>query len=254
MIERCRLRPSDQVLEVGPGRGALTEPLSGLVGRLVAVELDRQLAGELQDRYGERQEIHIVPGDMRRLRLTDLPLDAERPIRVVSNLPYASATAILRHLLEERSRIHDFVIMVQKEVADRMLAAEGGSERGFLSILVQLLTEPQRLFTVPPGAFRPRPKVSSTVLRLKVRRKAVGGVGEAESLLRLASTGFANRRKTLGGNLRRAYGDALRDRWEDLAQRAGVPPLARAQELSIAQWGRLLGLLGAPPPGSGKVS
>jgi len=239
IVDAFAPRPCDQVLEVGPGEGALTELVAGRVERLVAVELDAGLAAGLDERFADREEVRVVAGDILGIRLAELPFEPRKPVRVLSNLPYASATAILRRLLEERARIEDMVVMVQREVAERMAALPSTRGRGYLSVLVQLLTRVEPLLSVGPAAFRPRPKVHSAVLRLRPRLRPAAGPEDPAPLLDLVSAGFRARRKTLHRNLADA-GRLARSRWEAVRGRAGLAQTARAEELDLEEWGRLL--------------
>jgi 16S rRNA (adenine1518-N6/adenine1519-N6)-dimethyltransferase len=238
IVEAFAPRPADQVLEVGPGEGALTDRLVGQVARLVAVELDPALAGLLEERYAGDGDVHVLCADILKTRIDDLPFRGEEPVRLISNLPYSAATAILRHLLRRRDRLADLVVMVQKEVGERILAAEGTSQRGYLSVLVQLLAEVERVLRVGPGAFRPPPQVDSVVLRLTPRPRPLLGPEDPEPLLDLVSAGFRSRRKTLYRNLAPALG-LDRPAWSEACRAAGIGEKARAEEMALESWGRL---------------
>lgn len=215
-----------------------------LVGRareIVALELDPDLARELRDRLGDAPGLRIVEGDALEVDLEDLPFSAG-PIRVLSNLPYSTATPILARLLP-RERVVDLTVMVQKEVADRILAPPSSPDRGYLSVLASMHAEGRRLFEVGPGAFRPPPKVASCVIRLVRRDPGSIGIQDPEGLLDLVGRGFAHRRKTLYNNLRSAQGlDA--EAWSAICAAIGLSPKVRAEALRLREWVALLDELG----------
>jgi 16S rRNA (adenine1518-N6/adenine1519-N6)-dimethyltransferase len=168
---------------------------------------------------------------------------------VVANLPYNVATAILQRLIEQRHCISNMTLMLQREVVDRITAEAGSSERGFLSVLVEAYCEAEKLFDVPPEAFRPRPKVWSTVARLRVRPRIAVDVKDEVLMWGVVSAGFAHRRKTILNNLR----DAPEEIQELLKRRggasivlcdAGIPPLRRAETLALEEWALLVNAIG----------
>lgn len=164
IVEALESTPETEVLEIGPGRGALTDHLVASVGRLVLVELDRDLAGALEERYGGRDDVEVVRGDILELPLVEVSEDPRRLV-VVGNIPYNITTPIVFHLLE-RPRPARIVVMVQREVGDRILAEPGSGDYGALSLGVRTVARCERVTDVPRGAFRPVPKVDSTVLRI----------------------------------------------------------------------------------------
>lgn len=216
-----------RVLEVGPGKGALTARLLARFPRVHTVELDPDFAKSLRERLGEPEGLEVTLGDALQLDLGALA--AEGPWSVAANLPYSVATPIVRRFLWAGETFPTLVVMVQKEVALRMLALPGNRERGALSVEIQLLADGELLFTVPPRCFSPPPKVVSAVVRLHSRRKAPeAAVARAVALARLA---FSHRRKKLANALRGANGDVVL--W---LQRAGVSGELRPQDLTLEQW------------------
>lgn len=216
-----------RVLEVGPGKGALTARLLARFPRVHTVELDPAFATTLRERLGEPAGLEVTLGDALQLDLGVLA--AEGPWSVAANLPYSVATPIVRRFLWAGETFPTLVVMVQKEVASRMLAPSGDRARGALSVEIQLLADGELLFTVPPRCFSPPPKVMSAVVRLQSRRKASeAAVARAVELARLA---FSHRRKKLANALRGANGDVVS--W---LQRAGVSGELRPQDLTLEQW------------------
>ena len=232
-------RAGETVIEIGPGRGALTALLLEGGARVVAVELDRELVPVLRERFGGREDFKLVEADALGV---DFCAAAEPAgaARVVANLPYNISTAILQRLVEQRRCVPEMVLMLQREVVERITAPPGSAERGYLTVLVEAFCESEALFDVPPGAFRPVPKVWSTVARLRARPDESEDFDE-RLFLRLAGAGFAQKRKTILNNLRSAPED-LRALFEPaggaaaLLEAAGVDPLRRAEALTPAEW------------------
>lgn len=232
-------RPDETVVEIGPGRGALTTLLVERAGRIVAVEFDRELVSQLRARFAGRENFSLVEADALALDFCSAIVPAERT-RVVANLPYNISTAILQRLIEQRRCVSEMVLMLQREVVARITAPPGSTDRGYLTVLVEAHYEAVVLFDVPPGAFSPVPKVWSTVVRLRQRERRLG-VKDEQLLWRIVSVGFAQRRKTINNNLRSAPED-LRARVESaggagaLLEAAGVEPSRRAETLTLEDW------------------
>jgi 16S rRNA (adenine1518-N6/adenine1519-N6)-dimethyltransferase len=236
-------RADETIVEIGAGRGALTARLIERTGRLVAVEYDRDLVPVLRERFGGRENFELVEGDALTEDFCALIAPA-RQGRVVANLPYYISTAILQRLIEQRRCLGEMVLMLQREVVERITAPPGGSERGFLSVLVEAYCEAEKLFDVAPGAFRPVPKVWSTVVRLRVHPAMPVEVKDEALLWQLSSAGFAQRRKTIFNNLRAAPSQ-LRSRIEQSGgataalEAAAIEPQRRAETLTLEEWARL---------------
>ena len=230
--------PDDVVVEIGPGRGALTRHLLGRVQRLVLVELDDALAAHWQAELGGRADVEVRHQNALTLDIAGLgvPLEA---LKVIGNIPYNITSPLVFHLLDAGGRAALIVLMVQREVAVRMLAPAGGREYGALSVGVQTAARAERLFQVPRGAFRPVPKVDSTVLRLQPWRPPLLSRDEAQDLRTLTRAAFGWRRKQLQRILREAPPYRLDP--EQLAglSRAGFDLAARPEMLPPAQFIRL---------------
>jgi 16S rRNA (adenine1518-N6/adenine1519-N6)-dimethyltransferase len=235
------------VLEIGPGRGVLTTMLIRRARRVIAVETDRVLAAQLRMNFSLVPNLEVIEGDILSVDLDSLlgpKPGSRRPgldvvpekIHALGNLPYFITSDILLRLFEYRKYFQTIVLMVQKEVADRLAAAPGGKEYGLLSATAQLYSNVEKLFAVPPGAFSPPPKVYSAVVRLTmVPTVEKLGVGEHE-FIRFLKLSFAQKRKTLWNNLKVRYAA------EDLTramQKAKVKPAARAEALSLEDSARL---------------
>ncbi|MEK6279207.1 MAG: 16S rRNA (adenine(1518)-N(6)/adenine(1519)-N(6))-dimethyltransferase RsmA [Acidobacteriota bacterium] len=203
IIDALDPRPDETVIEIGPGKGALTGPLLERSARLIAVEFDRNLIPFLQDKFGSRENFTLVESDALVTEFCEVMGPATQA-RIVANLPYNIATAILQRLIEQRHCVTEMVLMLQKEVVDRITAAPGSKERGFLSVMVEAYSDTERLFDVGPGSFRPAPKVWSSVVRLTPRPEIGAPVKDEKLLWQVVSAGFAQRRKTILNNLRSA--------------------------------------------------
>jgi 16S rRNA (adenine1518-N6/adenine1519-N6)-dimethyltransferase len=189
-------------VEIGPGRGALTTPLAERAGKVIAVELDRDLAATLGPRLP--QNVRLVEADFLNVDLPELLQGERTPVRVVGNLPYNVASPILFRLLDtadEGRLLRDATLMVQREVADRIVATPGGKDYGATSIQVQLVADVERVLSLPPGAFRPPPKVHSAVVQLRFRPPHVT-VGSRDAFERIVRGLFLQRRKTLANALK----------------------------------------------------
>ena len=231
------------VLEIGPGHGVITSLLAKKARRLIAVELDRVLAAQLRLKFGMASNVEIIEADILAIDLDSLfgPKPGlsrpgielkPQPVKVIGNLPYYITSDILLRLFEFSRYFESLVIMVQKEVADRVAAAPGGREYGLLSATAQLFAKVEKLFTLPPGAFLPPPKVYSTVLRLTIapRQEELGVAGDGFiDFLRLS---FSQKRKTLWNNLKTKYPE--RQLKAALAE-AAVKPTARAETLGLEE-------------------
>ncbi|MHB8302720.1 MAG: 16S rRNA (adenine(1518)-N(6)/adenine(1519)-N(6))-dimethyltransferase RsmA [Acidobacteriaceae bacterium] len=194
------------VLEIGPGRGALTDLLATRAQQLIAVELDRALAPRLTETWKHAQHVRIHQGDILQLDLAKLPeltgLDCNSPLVVVGNLPYYITSDILLHLFSQASSIARAIVMVQDEVADRIAADCGTSDYGVLSATAQMHARVAKLFVLPPGAFSPPPNVRSAVVRLDMRPRFEELNVERAAFLRFLQLCFRQKRKTLANNLK----------------------------------------------------
>ena len=219
--------PEELVLEIGPGEGVLTEKLAELPNDVTVIEIDPSLADRLRARFGERVE--VLNDDA-----TEAPLPA-RPFRAVGNLPYNVGTPILRRVIAG-SNWRRAVFMLQKEVAERLVAQPGDEQYGYLSLYVQLFARARILMTLDPGSFHPRPKVRSAVVVLDPERKPFA----SPALLDFISAAFRMRRKKLVNNLT-SFDRATLIR---AMERLGINPDARAEELSLEDFARLADMIG----------
>ncbi len=229
------------VLEVGPGRGIITSLLAPRTRRVIAIELDRVLAAQLRMKFALRPNVEIIEGDILAIDFSTLfgpkpgstrpGIDFKpEPVRVVGNLPYYITSDILLRLFAHRQYFETIVIMLQREVAERLAAAPGTSDYGLLSATAQLYARVDNLFTLPPGAFSPPPKVHSTVVRLTLAPRIESLRVPEEEFINFLKLSFGQKRKTLWNNLKSQYApDVLRSALEKTA----VKPTVRAEALSL---------------------
>jgi len=241
------------VLEIGPGKGALTKILAQRARRLIAIELDRMMATQLRYDYARYSHVEIIEADVLSLDFRTVlnrtigPLNDLRPLkpapaRVIGNLPYYITSDILLRLFEFHDQFDVIVILVQREVADRVAAKPGTSDYGLLSATAQLYTRVDKLFTLPPGAFVPPPKVHSTVLRFKVAPRFEELQVKPKAFIDFLKVAFAMKRKTLLNNLKKNYSEEkIRTALKDAGVRADV----RVEALPLEKSAELFRLLAA---------
>lgn len=236
ILSALELTEPSPVLEIGPGKGALTGPLAHRASRLLLIEKDPVLAEEVKTHLEGKPSVEVLTEDFLELPWGEITQRLGENFRVVSNLPYQAATAILQRLLFHLPGGSLMVLMFQKEVADRLTAQPHSKAYGSLTVVTQLLARVKPLCQVPPMAFRPPPQVDSTVLKFRMRsvplieRERMSGL---ETLLR---AGFSHRRKMLRQNLRPAFAGASAGEIEGRLEAVGASPQARAEELSVEQW------------------
>jgi 16S rRNA (adenine1518-N6/adenine1519-N6)-dimethyltransferase len=240
------------VVEIGPGRGALTGALAARAGHVLAVEIDREFAASLREQFSP-QQVTVVDEDVLRFDFAAAAAAAGERLPVVGNLPYYITSPILLKLAASHTALELAVLMVQREVADRVTARPGSRDYGLLSVTIQMFGPAEPLFTLPPSAFSPPPKVHSTVFRWRFRpRFAELGVGEA-GFLRFVRQAFAQKRKTLANNLRAAGFQS--EAAAAALDQAAIDPKTRAEALPIeafaALW-RNLAAVQASSPGESK--
>ncbi len=226
IVAALEAEPETPIIEIGPGRGALTKHLAGASVTLTVVELDRELAHRLTERWGMEPGVSVVEADFLKWPLPEVPAGN---VKVIGNLPYSAANAILRKLLDWTGW-SEAVVMTQKEVARRITAAPGSHEYGILSLAVQAKAEAARLFDVRPGAFSPPPQVTSTVLRL--RRRTVPRVRDEAAFFRTLHAAFGQRRKTLLNSLSHGL-EMEKEKVEAALREQGLDPGARAETLTL---------------------
>ncbi|MEK6770797.1 MAG: 16S rRNA (adenine(1518)-N(6)/adenine(1519)-N(6))-dimethyltransferase RsmA [Pseudomonadota bacterium] len=230
ILHALNLQADDIVVEIGPGRGALTRGLVGRVAELHVVELDRDLVEFLRREFSPSQ-LTVHSADALRFDFRPLSHD-QRRLRIIGNLPYNISTPLLFHLLDQVEVVQDMLFMLQKEVVERMAAGPGGKDYGRLSVMIQWRAQVEKLFNVPPGAFTPPPRVDSSVVRLVPHATPPVTVTDPGRFALTVQAAFAHRRKTLRNTLK-----GLVD--ESGFARAGIDPVRRAETLTLAEFARL---------------
>ncbi|SEU31555.1 16S rRNA (adenine(1518)-N(6)/adenine(1519)-N(6))-dimethyltransferase RsmA [Paenibacillus sp. NFR01] len=247
IVSAAELDEQSGALEIGPGIGALTERLAAAAGKVTAVEIDRRLIPILQDVLSPYPNVTIRNDDVLKVDLHQVFAEdfaGVDKVSVVANLPYYVTTPILMKLLEEKLPLRNIVVMIQKEVAERMAASPGGKEYGSLSIAVQYYSEPELVCTVPHTVFIPQPNVESAVIRLKVRENPPVQVMNEKFFFEVVQASFTQRRKTIANNLKaRFFSGEGRERLEALLAEAGIDPARRGETLSLQEYAKLSDVL-----------
>ena len=230
--------PGDRVIEIGTGLGILTRALAARAGRVITIEVDAGIVRALHREALLPANVELIHGDALELDLDRLMGGAPGPVRVVGNLPYAAASPLLRRLLDLRERLESWSVMVQKEVAGRLLAAPGGREYGSFTVLHQLVATVKIGLDLHPRCFYPVPRVTSTFLHLSPRREVPLAPGELRMVEAVVRAAFAHRRKTIVNSLRAAAdGSPVPPKGTvEVLARCGIDRRARAQSLSPEQW------------------
>ena len=223
LVSAIRPGECDHIVEIGPGEGVLTGPLLEAGARVTAIELDRDLAAALPERLGFPERLEVIQADVLEV---DLAAIGGAGMRVVGNLPYNISTPIMFRLFEWRELIADMHFMLQKEVVDRLVAQPGSKQYGRLSVMAAFHCRMERLFNVPPGAFRPPPKVDSAIIRMAPKALEEETLARLPQLKEVVRNAFGQRRKTLRNALK-----GLLD--EQQIEAAGISPTARAETIPL---------------------
>jgi len=242
IVASLAIQSNDLVCEIGAGRGAMTELLAARAPQVVAIELDPELAGKLQQKFANKPGMEVLEADV---LLTDLAALCRRYQRqqcyVFGNLPYYISSPILHHLLDYAEWIHGMGLVVQREVADRLIALPGSRHYGYLTVLTHLHTKPRLEFGIPPGAFSPPPKVDSALVTFQMKPESLRlPAGERKALLEFVKLCFAHKRKNLLNNLAPVHS---RPRVETELRALGLPPTIRAEQLALEHFETLLARL-----------
>ena len=224
----------EDVLEIGPGCGSLTKHLCDAAGSVLAVELDERLIPLLKAFLDEKKNLTVVQGDVMSLNLQEITADLKKPFAVVANIPYYITTPLIKLLLSGGLSVSRLALMVQKEVADKILASPGEESWGPLSILCQFLCEPRLAVSVPAEMFTPPPKVDSAFVVLPLREKPAAEVRDREMFFRVANAAFALRRKTMVNNLCATF-RVDRAKAVEWMNQAGLDVKIRGEKLTIGE-------------------
>lgn len=236
VADAADIQSGDSVLEIGPGLGSLTRLLAEAAREVIAVELDRDLLAPLGEVLSPCPNVRVVQGDI--LELDPASLMPEPGYLVVANIPYYITSALIRHLLEARSRPRRLVLTVQKEVAARITAGPG--DLSLLALSIQVYGTPSIAAYIPAGAFYPPPKVDSAVVRVDMLPEPSLPAGQLKTFFRLAKAGFSQKRKTLRNSVSAGLAWPP-EKTATMLQAAGINPQRRAETVSMEEWARLVG-------------
>lgn len=243
IVQTAHLDKSKAALEIGPGIGALTQMLALSAGKVVAFEIDGRLLPLLKETVGEHEHVTVIHQDVLK---ADLPTVFKeqfadyKEVSLVANLPYYVTTPIIMKLLESGLSLEYLVVMIQKEVADRMAAKPGGKDYGSLSVAVQYYTEPEVAMIVPRTVFMPQPNVDSAVIRLKVRENPPVQVANEAFFFDVVQSSFTQRRKTLSNNLKARFSNEIdREQLDAMMLGIGIAPSRRGETLSMEEFAKL---------------
>jgi len=235
IISSIQAKPDQHWVEIGPGQGALTEPLLNQGVRLEVVELDRDLVALLREKFRQYPNLKIHSADALRFDFSALA-DKDTKLRVIGNLPYNISTPLMFHLLDNAYCIEDMHFMLQKEVVDRICAAPGSKKYGRLSVMMQYYCATELLFDVPPESFDPAPQVMSAIVRLVPHSQPPVAVNDIAKLNRVVTQAFSQRRKTLRNSMKKLIAE------EEIVA-LGIDPALRAENISLAEFASLSNLL-----------
>ena len=235
IVDAAEINAGDRVLEIGPGIGTLTQGLAEAGANVTAVELDKKLPAVLKETLKGYDNVKIVPGDILKVNIKEIMGEGE--FKVAANLPYYITTPILMTLLERHLPITNMVTMVQKEVAERMIAKPDSKAYGALSVAVQYYTEPKIVLDVPPRSFIPAPEVDSVVIACKVRKTPAVVVTDEKMFFRVVKAAFGQRRKTLANALR--GGGFPKEKISPAMEQANIELNRRGETLSLTEFASL---------------
>lgn len=236
IVRLAQVVSTDSILEIGPGRGILTEALAKTGASVVAIEKDRELVPLLREKFDSFKNVRIVEGDVLAILNDDTGPPVSSPCKVVANLPYNIATEIIFRLLEQREFFSDLYLMVQREVANRLVAKPGGRDYGVLSLLTQLFSETKIILKVPPTAFFPKPRVDSAIVHFHLSVKPRWGVTDLPLFKRLVRAAFGSRRKTVWNSLKGHLQGFDEVQISSGLEQAGIRPTDRAEQIPPEKW------------------
>jgi 16S rRNA (adenine1518-N6/adenine1519-N6)-dimethyltransferase len=234
IISALNPQKDETIIEIGAGRGALTEILIESGANVIAIELEREMVAVLRKRFADKNNFKLIESDALTVDFAETisnfksQISNRKSAKLIANLPYNISTAILQKLIEQRDCFSELILMFQREVVERITAKVGNSERGFLTVMTEACLTAERLFDVPPTAFLPAPKVWSSVVRLLPKDEQIGDINLFREIV---SAGFAQKRKTIFNNLKNKFGDV-----ENVLQQCQVDAKRRAETLRIDEW------------------
>ena len=242
IIQSANITEDDMVLEIGPGIGTMTQYLAQAAGKVIAVEIDKNLIPILEDTLSGYDNVRVINEDVLKLDLKKIADEENngKPVKVVANLPYYITTPIIMGLFESHVPVDSITVMVQKEVADRMQTGPGSKDYGALSLAVQYYAKPEIVANVPPNCFMPRPKVGSAVIRLTRHQNPPVTAKDEKLMFRIIRASFNQRRKTLANGLKNSQElNYTKEQVESAITECGLPLNIRGEALTLEQFAKL---------------
>lgn len=230
IVDASGITPDDTVVEIGPGPGAMTRLLASRAKRLIAIELDDELFMRLIAEYEGNEKVELHHADALKFDYSSIG----EPFKVVANIPYYITTPLIFRVMEAKPLLRSMTLTIQKEVAERIVAAPGSKDYGVLTLSVQYYANAKLISIVPAGAFRPVPKVDSAVIRIDILERPAVAVADEAAFFRIIRAGFSQRRKTLSNSLK-----PLWENVKDILIENGIDPVRRAETLSMEEFARL---------------
>lgn len=247
IISALHLIEGETIIEIGAGRGALTGKLIESGANVLAIEFEREMIAFLRAEFAGIENFHLIESDALDVNFNELleNFNYSAPVKLVANLPYNISTAILQNLIEQREIFSELVLMFQREVVERLTARPGNKERGFLSVLTEEAFETEKLFDVSPAAFRPTPKIWSSVVRLITKSGSEIDISDKKLFRELISCGFRQKRKTIFNNLKNVSPELQakierKGGLEKILESTNIEPNRRAESLTLEEWKGLI--------------
>lgn len=244
IVNTANISKDDLVIEIGPGLGTLTKELLERAGQVTCIELDKRMIEILQDRFSMYNNFELINNDVLKVNLKEIIKKANMAnTKIVANLPYYITTPIIMKLLEERLDIETITVMIQKEVADRLVTKPGTGDTGAITYAIHYYSEPKRVLEVPNTAFIPEPKVNSSVIQLKILKEPKVKVEDEEKLFNLIKTAFMQKRKTLVNGLANSNKYGTKEKIDQALNNLNIDLKIRPEKLTLEQFASLVKIL-----------
>ena len=244
IVDSANITKDDLVIEIGPGLGTLTKELLDKAGKVICIELDKRMIGILQDRFSIYKNFQVINDDVLKVDLKEIIKTAEmKTAKIVANLPYYITTPIIMKLLEDRLDIETITVMIQKEVADRLVTEPGKGDTGAITYAINYYTNPRRILEVQNTAFIPAPKVNSSVIRLEVLKEPKVKVEDEKKLFELIKAAFMQKRKTLVNSLTNSGKYGKKEEIEKVLAEINIDLLIRPEKLTLEQFAELANII-----------
>lgn len=240
IVDAAEISKDDLVIEIGPGLGTLTKELLEKAGKVICIELDKRMIEILEDRFSMYENFKVLNDDVLKVNLKKLITEEKiKNTKIVANLPYYITTPIIMKLLEDRLDIETITVMIQKEVADRLVTKPGTGDTGAITYAIHYYTEPKRVLEVPNTAFIPEPKVNSTVINLRILKEPKVEISNEQQFFDTIKTAFMQKRKTLVNALANSNKYGTKEQIEDILQELKIDSKIRPEKLSLEQFAQI---------------